>query len=225
MKKAIILVLSLFLVAFPCVMAQTGTLRITPQWPVMVESPADFIVWCQNGPSYDVNVLLMVTEECHTGMTATGAVIIKYEGSIIATFDQNDFNPISGMGGVYVPPTGATEGGRFQVSALKDHLDYGMSEPLVSEDTIFWAKKPLGPDFDPLEGDTKEIEVTLNSATPRMLVYLLGRTVDDAAAPFDMKVPPTNPGFIVPEIAVGSLMAGTVMFAAFGLYAYKKKHQ
>jgi hypothetical protein len=78
-------------------------------------------------------------------------------------------------------------------------------------------------DFDPLTSDAKEITITLDSSEPRMLVYLMGKSEDDAAL-FDVRVPPTNPGFVIPEVAIGSIMTAVAMFAALGLFAYKRKH-
>jgi len=222
MKKYIILFMILSLISIPCVMAQ-GLLRIDPYWPTTVASPADFTIWCQAGSSYDVNILLVVTEDCYNSMPGTGAVEIEYDGSTIVTFNKGAFQPVTGMGGVKVPPSGTTIGANYTVAALKDHLDYGLPEPLESDDTIYWAMEALGPDFDPLTGDAKEITITLNSADPRMLVYLLGKSVTDAEL-FDMRIPPTPAGFVIPEVAIGSIMAVAAMFTALGLFAYKKKH-
>lgn len=223
MRKSILLISSLCVLAIlvPSVLAGTGSLRISPQWPVMVESPADFTIWCQSGSSYDVNILVIVTEECQTSMPLNDAVIVKYGGITVASFDQGEFTPVTGMGGVYVPPSGTTNGARYTVASLKDHLDEGLIEPIEADDTIYWAMAPLDDeDFDPLDSETKEIQITLNSDAPRMLVYLLGKS-ENGAALFDMKVPPTNPGFIVPEVAT-VLLAGS-SFGAIAVYAVAKK--
>jgi len=220
MKKYVTLVTVLLLISIPCVMAGTGSLRISPEWPTMVASPADFTVWCQDGISYDVNILLVMTDSCHDSLPGTDAVVVEDDGGIvITTFGSGDFTGVTGMGGVYVPDD-ATTGARYTVSSLKDHLDLGLSEPLESDDTIWWAMKPL---FDTLDADTEEITITLNSDNPRMLVYLMGKSVDNAEL-FDMRVPPTPAGFVIPEVAIGSIMAVAAMFTALGLFAYKKKH-
>ena len=222
MKRYLVLIIALLLVSVPCVMAPaTGGLRISPQWPIMVGSPATFPVWAQSADSYDVNVLLVTTQECFDDL---GSVVVSYD-TFMATLDQGDFTGVTGMGGVYVPTSGATTGARYTVASLKDHLDYGLSEALESDDTIYWALVPIThDDFDPLTTVPVNLTVELDCDDPRMLVYLLGKSTDNADL-FDMRVPPTNPGFLVPEIVAGSLMAVTSMVAALGLFFYKKRQQ
>ena len=214
------LFMGLLLVSIPCVMAGTGGLRISQSWPIMTETPATFTIWTQNADSYDVNILLIATQECYDDMT-TG-VEVTFDTTTVNIL-KGDFNLITGSGGVYVPLSGTTNGARYTVASLKDHLDFGLDEALESGDTIYWAMMSLGNDFDPLTTEPKEIIISLDSTNPRMLVYLLGKSENDADL-FDMKVPPTIPGFMVPEIAIGSIMAVSTMFAALGLFAYKKKH-
>jgi hypothetical protein len=212
----------LMLIAIPTVMAQTGSLRISPSWPLAVESPADYDVWSQGGSSYDVNVLLVVTEECYDGMPdpPTSAITIEHDGYTLEIL-KTDFMAVTDG---YVPPSGTTEGARYQVSALKDHLDYGLSEPLGPEDTIYWVMAPLAdPDFDPLTSTHQEITVTVDSTEIRMLVYLLGKSTDGAEL-FDQRIPPTPSGFVIPQIPFGTIAAAGAMFAALGIFAYKKKH-
>ncbi len=219
-KKYMILSMVLLLISIPSVMAGNGTLRIDPAWPVMVESPADFTVWCQSGTSYDVSILLVITQDCYDAMPGSGAVVtVESDADTIEIYKAAfDINVVTGMGGVYVPDSGATTGARYTVASLKDHLDYGLSEPLESDDTIRWYMAYL---FDELGEDPEDITITLNSGTPRMLVYLLGKS-EDGAELFDMKVPPTIPGFVLPEL--GTIMAAVAMFTALGLFVYKKKH-
>ncbi len=227
MKKYMMLGMVLLLISIPCVMAVgTGLLKITPNYPTTSPSPTDFTVWCNSGSSYDVEILLVVTEDCWSNMIDSGAVTVKHEGLIIASFDPGHFTPVTGTGGVYVPPSGASNGARYTVASLKDHLDYGMSEPLDSEATIYWAMAPLlttGDDFDPLGESPEVLTITLNSGEPRMLVYLMGKSENNGEL-LDMSIPPTMAGFMVPEVAIGSIMAVASMFTALGLYTYKKKH-
>ena len=217
----------LLLISIPCVMAGTGLLKITPNYPTASTSPTDFTVWCNSGVSYDVEILLVVTEDCWSNMIGSGAVTVEHEGTVLLSIDKADFEgPVTGMGGVYVPPSGATTGARYAVSSLKDHLDYGMTTALGSDDEIYWIKEPLvttGNDFDPLGESPEILKITLNSGEPRMLVYLMGKSENNGDL-LDMRIPPTLAGFMVPEIVVGSIMAVAAMFTALGLYAYKKKH-
>ena len=216
MKKYIILAMAVLLISIPCVIAGTGSLRIDPQWPTMVESPAQFQVWCQSGTSYDVEILLIITESCYESLPTTSSVVIANSGSNVI-FDKIDFKGVSGMGGVYVPPSGTTTGARYTVASLKDHLDEGLSEALESEDTIYWAMKPI---FGSLDDQKEDITITLNSDSPRMLVYLLGKSADGAAL-FDMALPPTPAGFVVPEL--GTLILAGSSFGGLALYGLRKK--
>jgi hypothetical protein len=222
LKNYVMVFMVLSLVSIPCVMAGTGSLKISPEWPTMVASPADFTVWCQNGISYDVNILLVMTDSCHASLPSTDGVVVEDDvGTPIVSFGYGDFTGVTGMGGVYVPDSGTTPGARYVVSSLKDHLDLGLSEPLESDDKIWWAMKPL---FATLDNDPEAITIKLNSDNPRMLIYLMGKS-EDSADLFDMHIPPTPAGFIIPEVAIGSIMAVAAMFTALGLFAYKKKHK
>jgi len=217
MRKFVLIALALMLLMIPSVKAGTGTIRIDPMWPVMLESPATFEIWIEGGSteSNDPNILLVMTEACWDGLTAD--VVVSWSGGSVS-FAKVDFASATGMGGVYVPPSGTTPGGRYEVSALKDHLDEGLSVPLSAGDTIYWVMSDfLG--VDPLTGEKQTFTVTLSSTDPRMLVYALGKS--DPAGDFDMKVPPTNPGFIVPELVPILLVLAS--FSAFAIYAITRR--
>lgn len=218
----------MLVISAPSVMAvATGGLRISPQWPIMVSSPSTLTVWAQSADSYDVNVLLVTTEECYNQFADAPNVVATVDypaGGYTIGFTKNAFTAAT-VNSEKVP-SDATEGAGYTVASLKDHLDYGLSTPIGSDDTIYWAIAPLAhADFDPLT--TTPVNITVSEegcSNPRMLIYLLGKSVNDATL-FDMNVPPTNPGFMVPEITAGSIMALTTMFGALGLYSYRKKHQ
>ena len=78
-------------------------------------------------------------------------------------------------------------------------------------------------DFDPLTSSAESITVTVDSTNVRMLVYLLGKSEDNCDL-FDMRIPPTPSGFVIPQIPLGTIAAAAAMFAALGVFAYKKKH-
>jgi hypothetical protein len=215
-------------------MAGTGGLRINPTWPVMVSSPSDFTVWAQSADAYDVHVLLVTTAECYNEFAIAPQVVAMVDypaGGCSIGFTKNSFTAAT-TNSEKIPNTSgvpdATEGAAYTVASLKDHLDEGLSTPLGSGDTIYWAIGSLGAlcsDFDPLT--TTPVTITVDErgcSNPRMLIYLLGRS-EEGAELLDMNVPPTNPGFMVPEIAVGSVMAVASMFAALGLYVHKKKQK
>lgn len=225
MRKSILLLLAITVVlaaaSFAYAQPATGTIRIGPDvWPVSVPSPADFEIWVEGGgdPTYDPHVLLVMTEDCWNGLT--GDVVVSWDGN------STSFNKLTDFTGVwensaYVPDANTTEGARYTVAALKDHLSYGLSEPINSTDTIYWA---MGAFLDgPITGTPQNFTVDLPSTDPRMLVYALGKT--EGSEVFDnfiaRKVPPTNPGFIVPEL--GTVFAALASFTAFALYALKRR--
>jgi hypothetical protein len=216
MKKYGILFMALLLVSVPCVMAGTGGLRISETWPVMVESPSTFTVWAQSAEAYDVNILLVITQECLDNMGSGVTLNFGSTPITVTSFEAADDQ--------FVPESGTTNGARYTVASLKDHLDYGLPEPLDKDDTIYFALVPLVGFTNPLTTDPVEIEISLDSTSPRMLIYLLGKSTSDCDL-LDMKVPPTIPGFMVPEVAIGSIMTVSTMFAALGLFAYRKKIQ
>jgi hypothetical protein len=229
LKKIMILVLVIMtaVAAIPFALGQTGGLRINPTWSTMVASPANFTVWAQSADSYDVNVLLVTTEECFNQFADAPNVVATVDypaGGYTIGFTKNAFNNVT-TNSAKVPPNVTTSGVGYTVASLKDHLDYNLSTPLGSNDTIYWAIAPIvHADFDPLTTTPVNITVSEEGCPhPRMLVYLLGRS-EDGADLFDMRIPPTEAGFVVPEIPVGSILAAATMFTALGLYAYKKRH-
>jgi len=183
LKKYFILSMIILMFSFPVVMAQTGGLRIDPAWPVMVESEHTFDVWCQTGTAYDVQVLLVVTQECYDGMPATGAVV---DVDAVTSLEKSDFTGVS-LNSLTVP-TLSTNG--YTVASLKDHLDEGLATALTSTDTIYYALS--NEVFASLTGTKQSLYVKLYSSTPRMLVYLMGNLVDGSGN-LDTRVPPTNP--------------------------------
>ena len=210
MKKYLMLLMVIVLISIPGVMAQAASPRISPMWTVMVESSYTFDVWAQNADVYDTQVLLVITQECLDGMADGNVITVNGNPITKAAFEANEVT--SGD----VPPT-ATQ--PYQASSLKDHIDYNLAVPLGQADKIYWALSDVV--FDPLT-TTEELTVELDSSAPRMLVYLMGNTVDDSGS-LDTRTPPTNPGFMVPEVTIGSIMAVAAMFTALGLYTYKRK--
>jgi hypothetical protein len=223
MKKYLILGMILLLISIPCVMA----LRIDPAWPVMLESPATFTVWGQTTPSYDTVMDFVVSEDCYNGMGADPVIEVTYDPGTgvetIITINKAYFVDYTVNSDKYPDFPNVEEGAKYTVASLKDHLSYDLSVPIGETDTIYIANQRMGhEDFDPLGSEPKEVTITLDSTAPRMLIYMHGASEDGGN--YDLKVPPTIPGFIVPEVAIGSIMAVAAMFTALGLFAYKKKH-
>lgn len=222
MKKFVLIAMILVLgtVAIAHAGVPTYPIRIDPFWPTMVASPATFETWVQAGSNdaYDPQILVVITQECYDGLTDVeldnglpGTVTI-----LKAAFTPNAVSDNSAS----VPPTASSN---YQVAALKDHLDEGLSIPLSASDTIYWAlaDAPFG---EPLEGDGTHVTFTvdIHSTTVRALIYVMGSSVDDSGD-IDMGIPPTPAGFIVPEPATIAAVATSI--GAFGLYAYHRKRK
>lgn len=222
MKKIAIatIMLTLFVLIINPAIAETGTIRISPALPVMTDTPATFEIWVQGAgdPTYDPHILLVMTYECWDGLT--GDVVVTWDGGS-TSFEAGDFTEADSG---YVPPSGTTMGARYTVASLKDHI--GTDGP------VYWAMD----DFlsGPLHTSPHQtFTVTLPSTNPRMLVYALGKASCNTVLQlpselepncfdwFNNKVPPTIPGFIVPEPS--TILLALASFSAFALYAVKRK--
>jgi len=220
-KMLLLFAIILVVTAVPLAKAETGTIRIGPedkQWPVMTESPADYEVWVQGAgdPTYEPNILLVMTEACFDGLT--GDVEVSWTGGSL-TFTADNWTAVEDLS-ERVPPSGTTSGASYTVASLRTHLNYPLDVPI--DGPIYWA---MGPFVDePLTGEPQEFTVTLPSTEPRMLVYALGKTAhSEVSELFNNKVPPTIPGFVVPEL--GTVLLAAASFTALGLYVVKRKRQ
>jgi len=207
MRKFILIAVALLLALVPAVRAETGTIRIDPALPIMLESPAEFEIWVQGAgnPTSDPHILLVMTEASHHDLT--GDVVVSWSSGS-TSFSAADFTPVTTG---FVPPSDTTPGGRYTVASLQDHIGVSHSE------MIFYA---LGPFLSSaLTHSAQTFQVTLPSTSPRMLIYAIGKT--EGSEIFDAKVPPTIPGFVVPEVAPVLLAAAS--FGALALYAIKRR--
>ena len=112
-----------------------------------------------------------------------------------------------------VLPSGTTPGARYQVAALRSHLGVPESE------MVFYAHDEFLD--NPLTESPQSFSVTLPSTDPRMLVYAIAKSMSSKTIDFDMKVPPSIPGFVVPEL--GPIFLAIASFSAFALYAVKRR--
>jgi hypothetical protein len=110
-----------------------------------------------------------------------------------------------------VPDSGAEEGGRYTVASLQDRLGVPHSEDVYYAYGLFLA--------GPITQTAQTFDITLPSTDQRMLVYAIGKTGDSTN--FDNKVPPTIPGFLVPEL--GPILLALASFSAFAVYAVKRR--
>ena len=203
---ALTLVLSVYAsVAFA---PPTGVLRIDPPLPYMNESPAEFTVWVQGvSTAYNPIVLLVMTESSYNGLSADPEV--EWDGGSIVLATPWEMETSNG---VKIPPA-ASNGAAYTVASLKDHLE--TSEP------IYWAiadilDGPIVPD------ETYELTVHLESNAPRMLVYVLGES-EEGSGVYDMSVPPTIPGFVIPEVPLGTVLALATMLGTVGVYKLRNR--
>ena len=65
------------------------------------------------------------------------------------------------------------------------------------------------------------LRVTAVSDPTEVLVYAVGRANADGTGDFTDRTPPTNPGFVVPELA--TILIAISSFSALGVYALKRK--
>jgi len=111
----------------------------------------------------------------------------------------------------FVPPSGTTSGGRYTVASLQDHLGRPHSENVYYALGSFLA--------GPITDEPQSFTVELTSTHPRVLVYAIGKSGDSSL--FNNKVPPTIPGFVLPEL--GPVLLALASFSALGLYAVKRR--
>jgi len=190
------------------VYAGTGGIRIDPPLPTGTESPASFNIWVQGkDEANDPHILLVITESCYQGLSDIEDVVVSWPTLQSVNIVKPTDWTMETVNSVKVPP-GTTSGAGYTVASLKDHLD--------TTGPIYYAIKPiLG---EALGKDPVPIGVTCPSSDPKMLVYVLGKSESTEAGGettlFDMKVPPTIPGFVVPEIPLGTISALATMMGA-----------
>jgi hypothetical protein len=217
MKKFILIALIMTLGIVAIASAGVGSIKISPAWPNMQASPATFETWVQggSGSAYDPNVLLVMTESCWSNLV--GEVHVHVQGvATFVTLVKNDFDPV--IDNSEKVPSSSTNG--YTVASLKEHLSYGLSVPLSSTDTIYYCLAALP--IDELTGTHETLTVEVTSSDTRVLVYVMGSSVDDSGD-LDMRVPPTPAGFVVPEPA--TIAAIGTSLGALGLYAYRRKRK
>lgn len=180
-----------------------GTIRIQPANPVMVSSPATFSISVTQHPADDPHILLVMTKACYDGLT--GNVKVTWTGGSIS-FSAADFTAArTGK----VPPS--TPNADYTVASLQDHLGVTHSED------VYYV---LGPFLaGSITQTAQTFTVALPSTAPRMLVYAIGKSSTD----FDNNVPPTIPGFVVPEL--GTILLALASFSALGLYSLKRRQK
>lgn len=188
-----------------------GTIRIDPAYTIVVVSPADFDIWVTQGETSDPHIFLVMTETCYNGFTGnvkidwTGGGTTIPKGSFTKEEDENAWLPDD-------PNVPDVSNIRYKLAQLWSHIG--------SEEPLWWAFVPF------LSGtllttNPTSFTVTFSSTNPRMLVYALGKT--DGSTEFNNRIPPTKPGFMVPEPATIVAVA-TSLIALIGYTTLKNKN-
>ena len=185
-----------------------GQIRIEPHAfdppdPITVTSPATFTITVEEHTAIDPQILLVVSEPCYDGGPAPPDPFITifrewapYHPETALTKDDFDW-----IDKGWVPPEPDGYGKLYQARSLRDHLG-------VPEDEGIWYAYVDMCVEEIKEGDSYEITVTVYSSSVRCLVYAFG---------VESKVPPTRPGFIIPEFTFGTVTALVSMISALFL--------
>ena len=214
-RRKSVLILSTFLLVLTTICVNvyaTGLLEISPTWPSMTDTEETFYIWVKNGgTAYIPQLFLVMTDTCHAGLAeveidfhnngpSTGDVTLT-DGFTEETDTDKEL------------PPGYPPGIRMTVASLKSHIG--------TDESIWWALVPFP---DTINGPTNkyEVHITLDSTDPSMMIYVYGKSENLAEADYDMKVPPTNPGFMVPEPATIAAIA-TPTLTLLGYAYYKRK--
>jgi len=212
MRRRIAVLTLIAALALIIVPAYAATIHIDPYStgypdPVMLSSPATFNISDVSKTDYDPHILLVMTVASYNGLS--GDVDVTWTGGS-TTFHKADFTLATFGGGNKIPP-GATAD--YTVASCADHLG-------VSGNNVYYAFGPFL--ANKINSTKQEFTITASSTALRMLVYAIGRK-DSPTAPLNNNVPHSRVGLVVPEIA--TLILAASPFAAFGLYAVKRRRK
>ncbi len=210
MRRRIAVLTLIAALAVIIVPVYAATIRIDPYstgYPnaVMLSSPATFNISDVSKTDYDPHILLVMTVASYNGLS--GNVVVTWTGGS-TTFQKTDFTLATFGIGNKIPP-GTTA--QYTVASCADHLG-------VSGNDVYYAFGPFL--ANEINSTKQEFTITASSTALRMLVYAIGR-MDSPTNALNNNVPPTQPGLVVPEIA--TLILAASPFAAFGLYAFKRR--
>lgn len=197
-----ILFVSLLAICVNAVLAQgqPAVIRIDPCLPTMLSSPATFSVYTEAFTAYNPIILLVMTDVSYQGLT--GDVLVEWDGGHTSF---SSFTVVTSA----IPP-GAPPGTLYQLATLKSEIGV--------DDTLYYAYGPFL--SNPIDSNPQTFKVTLPSTNPRMLVYVLGSS-SSTSSDLNMRVPPSIPGFVVPDLA--TIMLAMASFSAYALYALKRR--
>jgi hypothetical protein len=214
-KSKLFLLFALILVVTTVPLAYatgTGIIRIDPALPLSTSSPANFEVWVQGSDpiASDPHILLVMTKCTYDDLI--GDVVVMWDSGSISFAKPADFDDYDNPSD-FVPVMGTTSGARYTVASLKDHLE--------TTGTIYVAMDAFLSSDITTSHQTFNVTFTSDCSNPKILVYALGKT--DGSDLFNSFVPPTIPGFAVPEL--GTVLLAAASFTALGLYMVRRKKQ
>jgi hypothetical protein len=197
---------------------EPGWIRIEPHAfdppdPITVKSPATFYVTVIDHKTIVNPQLLLVTSKACLNGLSDGITISWDWDPYVPTVEliKDDFNEVDPKAEPkWIPPEGDGFGKVYEADSLASHLESG-------EDTIWYCYVDMPVDGNQItDEDEYVLTITVPSTSPRVLVYVFG---------VESKVPPTRPGFIIPEFAFGTILAVASMIAALllrGRFSFKK---
>jgi len=216
MKKLLSLSLLILLgsaaLVIPVFAGGKGWIRIEPHAfdppdPIILGSPATFYVNLTSADKEvdDPQLLLITSKACLDGLNGDLITVSWSWEPYVPPMEVSPFievDPKAGGADKWIPPEAAGYGKIYEADSLASHLESG-------EDTIWYAYVDMPVDGNIIKGtDLYEFTLTVPSSAPRVLVYVFGECA---------KVPPTRPGFVIPEIALGPIAALALMMAALFL--------
>lgn len=208
-----ILITSSVLLGNPVMAGKQGQIRIEPHAfdppdPVILPSPATFTLSVVEHTAHKPYILLVISEDCYE---ALGGEKVTISWDWAAYCPPVSIEVWTWIKDGWVPPKDDF-GKVYQAKSLRSHLFGMVEEDIPDDEGIWYAYIKLGDPCDIIgeieEGDEYTFTVTVPGTSPRCLVYAFG---------CDSKVPPTRPGFIVPEYTLGTIMAVVSMMAALML--------
>ena len=215
-KKVLLLLMPLLLFTIICThVYATGLLEITPTWPIMTDTDETFEICVKNGgTAHSPKLFLVMTDTCHAGL-AEVKIDFHDNGPSIGDVTLTDGFTKETDTDKGLPP-GYSPGIIMTVASLKSHIGIG-----GTDESIWWTLVPF-PTGDTINGPTDKykVHITLDSTDPSMMIYVYAKS--SPGADYDMKVPPTNPGFMVPEPAtIAAVATPTLTLLAYALYKRK----
>lgn len=184
-----------------------GVVRIEPHSsgypdPVMQQSPASFNLSTQSKTLINGKLLFVITEDCWGGL---GSIRVHWDDLYIpdCVLYQGDFTFDDCASNSWIPKIEEL----YQAASLRDHLGKDESEG------IYWGTCPV-PFSSITKTDYINFTVTVDSEDIRVLVYAYGDS--------GLRVPNSRPGFVIPEIPMGTILGLATMVAAATLFNRQK---